>query len=200
MFTGIVEATGLVVSREATEKSTRFMVEAGALVEGTKIGDSVATNGCCLTVVAVEGSRLVFDMLEETLLRTNLKSCRVGAAVNLERSLRADGRLGGHFVSGHVDGTGVIKTWERVEKDHILEIGIAAEWGRYLVPKGCIAVDGMSLTVVEVKPAAFTIWIIPHTLEITALRERSVGDEVNVEFDLVAKYTEKILAARASAA
>jgi len=147
-------------------------------------------------VTAIKGPRLGFDLLEETFLLTNLRAARVGASVNLERAMPAGGRYGGHFVTGHIDAMGVIRAWGPVGQDHELRIGITPEQRAYLVPKGCIAVDGISLTVAEVRDDEFSVWIIPHTRESTALRERAVGDGVNLEFDLLAKYTEKILAVR----
>jgi riboflavin synthase len=149
-------------------------------------------------VATLEGSRLGFDLLEETLARTNLGQAKPGAAVNLERAMAADGRYGGHFVTGHIDATGTIRVWEKKGGDFELRIGIDPAHGRYLVPKGCIAVDGISLTVADVGRDEFSVWIIPHTREVTALRERAAGDAVNLEFDLLAKYTEKILASRGS--
>ncbi len=172
------------------------MIDAGVLAEGTRIGDSVAINGCCLTVTSIEGAQLGFDLLEETQARTNMRSLKPGAVVNLERALPASGRYGGHFVTGHIDATGVIRRWAKSGEDHELRIGIEPAHGSYLVPKGCIAIDGISLTVAEVARDEFSVWIIPHTRSITALRERAVGDLVNLEFDLLAKYTEKILAMR----
>jgi len=136
--------------------------------------------------------------LEETLRVTNLGKAGVGAAVNLERSLRADGRLGGHFVTGHIDGLGRIAVFEARGADHYLRIRAPAGGGRYLVPKGSIAVDGISLTVAEVEGDEFSVWIIPHTLSVTALGERRGGDAVNLEFDLLAKYVEKGIAARSA--
>lgn len=197
MFTGIVEGMGDVLRRVPLEAATRLEVEAGSIAQGVGLGDSVAVNGCCLTVVSVDDTRLSFDMLHETERLTNLGDAAVARRVNLERSLRADARLGGHFVTGHIDGTGTIRRYEQVGKDWELDIAIDPALGRYLVPKGCIAVDGMSLTVVNVLADAFTIWIIPHTREVTCLSQRVAGDRVNVEFDLLAKYTEKILAAGA---
>ena len=160
------------------------------------MGDSVALNGCCLTVTAIDGPWLGFDLLEETLARTNLRAAKPGAVVNLERALPASGRYGGHFVTGHIDATGVIRKWEQTGQDYELRIGIEPAHGIYLVPKGCIAVDGISLTVADVEHDEFSVWIIPHTRAVTALRERAVGDRLNLEFDLLAKYTEKILAMR----
>ncbi len=128
--------------------------------------------------------------------KTNLGAMKPGAVVNLERALPASGRYGGHFVTGHIDATGVIRAWEARGHDYELRIGIEPAQGIYLVPKGCIAVDGISLTVADVGPEEFSVWIIPHTRSVTALRERAVGDLLNLEFDLLAKYTEKILAMR----
>ena len=197
MFTGLVEGTGRVAVLLAPKGMTRLMIDAGPLVEGARIGDSVALNGCCLTVTSIEGSLLGFDLLEETQACTNLRDAKPGRAVNLERALPAHGRYGGHFVTGHVDTTGVIRRWEQKGQDYELRIGIEPAQGIYLVPKGCLAVDGISLTVADVGRDEFSVWIIPHTRSITALRERAVGDLVNLEFDLLAKYTEKILAMRA---
>ena len=196
MFTGLVEGTGRLVELLALKATTRLVIDLGPLAEGAQIGDSIALNGCCLTVTSMEGSRLGFDLLEETLARTNLRDAKPGAVVNLERALPAQGRYGGHFVTGHIDATGVIRRWEQVGADDELRIGIEPAHGIYLVPKGCIAVDGISLTVADVGRDEFSVWIIPHTRSVTALRERAVGDLVNLEFDLLAKYTEKILAMR----
>jgi riboflavin synthase len=197
MFTGLVEGTGQVISL-VPEKAVgvRLTLDAGPLADGAKLGDSIAINGCCLTVTAIDGLRLGFDLLEETLARTSLRQAKPDAVVNLERALPANGRYGGHFVTGHIDATGTIRVWEKKGADFELRIGIEPAQGIYLVPKGCIAVDGISLTVADVGPDEFSVWIIPHTRAITALRERAVGDAVNLEFDLLAKYTEKILAAR----
>ena len=197
MFTGLVEGTGRVVTLLSPKGVARsLMIDAGPLAEGARIGDSVAINGCCLTVSSSEGPHLGFDLLEETQARTNLRDVKPGAVVNLERALPAHGRYGGHFVTGHVDATGVIRRWEQTGRDYELRIGIEPAHGIYLVPKGCIAVDGISLTVADVGRDEFSVWIIPHTRSVTALRERAVGDLVNLEFDLLAKYTEKILAMR----
>lgn len=196
MFTGLVEGTGQAVALESLDSGTRLVVEAGRVAEGAQIGDSVAINGCCLTVTSVTGTRLSFDLLAETVARTNLCELKPGGVVNLERAMPANGRYGGHFVTGHIDATGIIRRWEQVGQDYELRLGIEAAHGAYLVPKGCIAVDGISLTVAEVGQDEFSVWIIPHTRAVTALRERSVGNLVNLEFDLLAKYTEKILSMR----
>ena len=196
MFTGLVEGTGRVVALLSPKGITRLMINAGPLAEGVQIGESVAINGCCLTVTSTEGPRLGFDLLEETQACTNLRDAKPGRAVNLERALPAHGRYGGHFVTGHIDTTGAIRRWEQQGQDYELRIGIEPAQGIYLVPKGCIAVDGISLTVADVGRDEFSVWIIPHTRAVTALHERAVGDLVNLEFDLLAKYTEKILAMR----
>lgn len=196
MFTGLVEAVGTVLGLEAHAKGTRLSIDAPQIAGGNQIGDSIAINGCCLTAVEIDGSRFIFDLLEETIARTNLKSLKIGSLVNIERALPAGGRYGGHFVTGHIDATGTIRRWEQVGTDYELRIGIEPAQGAYLVPKGCIAVDGISLTVVDVARDEFSIWIIPHTRTVTALSERKVGDLVNLEFDLLAKYTEKILSMR----
>jgi riboflavin synthase len=196
MFTGLIEATGRVVKVEPRAGGQLLEIETPELAPGMRLGDSLAINGCCLTVVENTGSRLSFDLLEETFLLTNLRAARAGSAVNLERAMAADGRFGGHFVTGHIDTTGIIRGWGPVGQDHELRVGITPEQGAYLVPKGCITVDGISLTVADVREDEFSVGIIPHTREVTALRERAVGDWVNLEFDLLAKYTEKILAVR----
>jgi riboflavin synthase len=158
---------------------------------GAARGDSIAVNGCCLTIVEIaeNGRILGFDLLRETWNRTNLSTARI---VNLERSLRADGRIHGHFVTGHIDGTGRIETFEPRGADWYLSIAPPPEMLRYLVFKGAIAVDGISLTLAEVTDRTFAVWIIPHTYAVTALRERRAGALVNLEADLLAKYIEKL--------
>jgi len=197
MFTGIVEETGVVEAVRPTSSAIQFTVRPRLCGQGLKVGDSLAINGCCLTAVKImrRGTRksVQFDLLEETWKRTNLQFAPPGALVNLERSLRADSRLGGHFVTGHVDGLGTISRWERSGQDWMLDLDAPPEVMRYVVFKGSIAVDGISLTVAEVFRAGLRIWIIPHTWEVTALRERRVGDAVNLEADLVGKYVEQML-------
>jgi riboflavin synthase len=201
MFTGIVEEAGVVEKIRPTAKSIELTVRAGVTGRGLKVGGSLAVNGCCLTAVKVLArgkSKLVrFDLLQETWRRTNLQFARVGSLVNLERPLRASGEFGGHFVTGHIDGVGRIIRWERAGQDHVLDIAAPAEVMRYMVFKGSAAVDGISLTVAAVQKKSFRIWIIPHTYEITALRERKVGDAVNLEADLLGKYVEKFFTSKA---
>ena len=183
-----------------TKKSIELIVRAKGIARGLKLGASVAVNGCCLTLVklSVRGKAklLQFDVLQESWTRTNLQFAKPGAIVNLERPLRADGELGGHFVTGHVDGVGKIVRWEKSGADHLLDIAAPADVMRYVVFKGSIAVDGISLTVAGVTKKGFRLWIIPHTFEITTLRERKVGDAVNLEADLLGKYAEKFLSAK----
>lgn len=201
MFTGIVEETGTVERIKPVANAIQFTVRTRLTGKGLKLGDSLAINGCCLTAVKLNSRGQFkiaqFDLLKETWRRTNLQFAPPGALVNLERPLRTDGNLGGHFVTGHIDGVGRIRRWERMGQDHVLDIAAPAEVMRYVVFKGSIAVDGISLTVAAVQRGGFRIWIIPHTYEVTALSERKVGDAVNLEADLIGKYVEKLLTARA---
>ena len=203
MFTGIVEEAGTVGQIKPAAQSIQLTVRARVCGRGLKAGDSLAVNGCCLTAVklAARGTaRLVqFDLLQETWRRTNLQFAHPGSLVNLERPLRAGGEFGGHFVTGHIDGLGKIIRWERAGKDHVLDIAAPPEVMRYIVFKGSVAVDGISLTVASAGKKSFRIWIIPHTFEITALRGRKVGDAVNLEADLLGKYVEKFLTAKSRA-
>lgn len=197
MFTGIVEETGRVESIQPGPASIRLQVSARLCARGLKVGDSLAVNGCCLTVVKTIARRggkiLSFDLLKETWDRTNLQFAQPGSKVNLERSLTPRSRMGGHFVTGHIDGLGRIKRLEKVGKDYVLDVTVPAALSRYLIPKGSVAVDGISLTVAEVRARQFRVWIIPHTWEVTALSERVQGDSINIETDMLGKYVEKFL-------
>ncbi len=193
MFTGIVEEAGRVVGIRAGSKSTELTVRA---TFRARAGQSVAVNGACLTVVAARGGTLRFDVLNETLRVTNLGNLRPGSLVNLERPLRATAGLDGHFVLGHVDATGRVRRWEPVGKDYVLEVTAPPLIMRYVLYKGSIAVDGISLTVAATGRNWFRVWIIPHTREVTNLRTRQVGDRVNLEADILGKYVEKLLAKR----
>jgi len=197
MFTGLVEEAGTVERVTPGKKSIELIVRTVHCARGLKVGDSLAVNGCCLTVVELASHRshklARFDLLKETWQRTNLQFARRGSLVNLERPLRADRRLGGHFVTGHIDGLGKIVRWERAGNDHVLDIAAAPLLMRYVVFKGSIAVDGISLTVADVRLRSFRVWIIPHTLEATNLRKSKIGDRVNLEADLVGKYVEKFV-------
>lgn len=193
MFTGIVEEVGTVLAVELNGHSAILGVEAPITSQGMQVGDSLAVNGCCLTVVRRVGTKVWFDAVPETLRRTNLGGLQKGDRVNLERPLAANGRLGGHFVQGHVDGVGVIDVIREDENARGLEIVFPAELGRYLVEKGSIAVDGVSLTIASITATTFSVWLIPHTCEVTTLGQRRVGDKVNLECDLLGKYVERLL-------
>lgn len=195
MFTGIVEEVGKIAEVAELPEAIRLKVEAAVCGQDTRAGDSIAVNGCCLTVVKIEngGKLLSFDLLRETWNRTNLRTAKPGSAVDLERAVPVNGRVHGHFVTGHIDGTGVIEIFEQRGVDWFLQVKPAPELLRYIVFKGSIAVDGISLTVAQVDRNSFAVWIIPHTYEVTALRQRTAGDLVNLEADMLAKYVEKIV-------
>jgi riboflavin synthase len=196
MFTGLVEETGDLFALERSGDGARLTVRASLISRDVRLGDSVAVNGCCLTVTAQDGEALAFDLLGETLARTNLGQLAPGAPVNLERALAAHARLGGHFVQGHIDTTSRVLAFEQVKTDHRLEIALPVEFARYVAFKGSIAIDGISLTVAEVHAESFVVWIIPHTLAVTNLRAKKAADLVNLEFDLLAKYVERVLSVR----
>jgi len=193
MFTGLIEEVGNVLEIRATEHGTQLQVAASHITKKIRTGDSVAVNGCCLTLSAHRGEELSFDLLEETLDRTNLKTLRHDSPVNLERSLPANGRFGGHFVQGHVDCAARILAFEQSGGDHRLEVELPGEFAHYVASKGSIAVNGISLTVAKVLPERFVVWIIPHTKRHTNLDYAEVGDSLNLEFDILAKYVERML-------
>ena len=196
MFTGLVEETGRTIECLRDARSARLTVETGTIHEGARLGDSIAVNGCCLTVIGIDGPQLTFDAIPETLDRTNLGELRPGDIVNLERPLSASGRLDGHFVQGHIDGVGAIRAITPDENAVILEIEAPARLRRYLVEKGSVAVDGVSLTVADVRDTSFTVWTIPRTRQVTNLGRLGIGDLVNLECDLLGKYIERLLDAR----
>jgi riboflavin synthase len=192
MFTGLIEEVGSIFAFERNDRETRLQIAAPRLAEKIQIGDSVAVNGCCLTLTARRGDELAFDLLEETIERTNLKTLRRDDRVNLERALAADGRLGGHFVQGHIDCAVRILALAQTGADWRLEVELPAEFAHYVACKGSIAVNGVSLTVAEVSRQSFTVWIIPHTRMETNLGTARAGDLVNLEFDVLAKYLERM--------
>jgi riboflavin synthase len=193
MFTGIVEATGrLDVLKKNDLGGFRLEIEVPFSEELTP-GASLAVNGCCLTVTEIAHPRLRFDLLGETLRRTNLGDLQPGALVNLERPMAANGRFDGHLVQGHVDATGAVVACEPKGADHRVEIELPSSFRQYVVFKGSIAVDGISLTVAELHANSFVLWIIPHTWQVTNLHSLSPGARVNLEFDLMAKYVERML-------
>ncbi len=194
MFTGLVEALGTVAEVRAEPPGIRLVIEAVVVADGAKIGDSVAVNGCCLTVVATDGGRLEFQAGSETIQRTNLGNLQSGSQVNLERSLALGDRLGGHLVTGHIDAVGTLAE-RRDERDwSTCWFNVPRPLMRQIASKGSIAVDGISLTVVEVEADRFSVALIPHTLANTTLGKLAVGESVNLETDLLAKYVERQLA------
>jgi len=193
MFTGLVEEVGTAVALDLSRQQKRLEISARKLAEKVRLGDSVAVNGCCLTVARFEGDRLAFDLLQESLDRTNLKNVVPGSRVNLELALAAGDRFGGHFVQGHVDCAAPIVAAQESGADLRVEIELPAEFAQYVVPKGSIAVNGISLTVAELAPKSFAVWLIPQTRAATNLEAAKPGELVNLEFDLLAKYVERML-------
>jgi riboflavin synthase len=209
MFTGLIEEVGEIIEVRASDSGTQLrpqvastrkgsvlQIAASGIAKKVRSGDSIAVNGCCLTLTSRSGNRLTFDLLEETIARTNLKNLRRSDPVNLERALAAEGRLGGHFVQGHIDCVSPIVAFDKKGADFRLEVELPAEFAQYVARKGSIALNGISLTVAEVLPKSFVVWIIPHTKRHTNLDRARAGDLVNVEFDILAKYVERALAIR----
>ena len=193
MFTGIVEELGTVAAVEDQGDAVRLTVTSPLVLEDAAPGDSIAVNGCCLTVTEHDGSSWTADVMQETLDKTSLYGVRPGDPVNLERAVTADKRLGGHIVQGHVDGVGTVLGRTPSEHWEVVEISLPTELSRYLVDKGSITVDGVSLTVVEAGDDRFTVSLIPETLARTTLGTRQPGDRVNLEVDIIAKYVERLL-------
>ncbi|HXX57005.1 MAG TPA: riboflavin synthase [Thermodesulfovibrionales bacterium] len=194
MFTGIIAEMGEVLSLRLKRPGATLTVKAPVLARDTVIGDSIAINGACLTVVGIEESSLSFDLSGETLTATNLGQLKVAERVNLEPSLRPDGKLGGHFVSGHVDAVGTIRTKSTVGDTLRIVVAAPSRVAGFLVEKGSVAVDGISLTVVEVSDDGFSVVIIPHTVKVTTLGFKNVGDSLNLEADIIGKYVARFLA------
>jgi riboflavin synthase len=195
MFTGIVTELGTVESLERSADAARLTVRSPGVLDGVRLGDSVAVNGCCLTVAAHDGDTWTADLMAETLDRTTLGDRRPGDVVDLEPALAVGDRLGGHIVQGHVDGVGTVLARTPGERWDVVEISLPADLARYVVAKGSIAVDGVSLTVVAAGEASFTVSLIPETLARTTLGTRAVGDTVNLETDVLARHVERLLAA-----
>jgi len=197
MFTGLVEATGVITALDQDGPTLRVTIEVPASLpdaDSTQIGDSISISGCCLTVVAIEDGRWSFEAGEETRSKTSLGDRKVGDHVNLERSLPVNGRMGGHFVQGHVDGTAVVSQIDNDGEWTNMFFEMDESLAEQLVSKGSITVDGISLTVVHVGPTSFSVALIPHTLQMTTLGARSVGDRVNIETDILGKYVKKFMA------
>ncbi len=195
MFTGIVEELGTITAVEDQGDAIRLTVQASTVLDGTGLGDSIAVNGCCLTVVTSDEDTWTADVMQETLDKTSLLGVAPGHRVNLERAMTADKRLGGHLVQGHVDGVGSVVRRKASKHWEVVEISLPEELARYVVPKGSITVDGVSLTVVNVRPGSFTVSLIPETLARTTLGTRQPGDRVNLETDVIARHVEKLLPA-----
>ena len=193
MFTGIIEEVGQILKIEKNQKSARLSISAKTILEDIHLGDSIAVNGICLTASFIADTYFRADVMAETMNRSNLGALQKGSLVNLERAMKADGRFGGHIVSGHVDGTGVISSF--VKEENAVWVTIQAKEGllKYIVEKGSVAIDGISLTVAFVDERCFQVSIIPHTASETILLKKNVGDKVNLECDVIGKYVEKLL-------
>jgi riboflavin synthase len=199
MFTGLIEQTAEVIAMEKLAGGARLHIAIPEQFAELEVGESIAVNGCCLTLARLAQDVLTFDLLDETLIRTNLGSLPEGGLVNVERALPANGRLGGHFVQGHIDCVSEIVGFDRAGADHRLEVALPGEFAQYVIFKGSIAIDGISLTVAQLEETRFTVWLIPHTISATNLQQRTVGEQVNLEFDLLAKYLERLMTVRAEA-
>lgn len=192
MFTGIIEEIGIIGTVSMKNENSLLEIQAKKVLADAKLGSSIAVNGVCLTVIEVKKSCFVAEATKETLSRSNLGIVRSGCKVNLERPLKADGRFDGHIVMGHIDSTGVIKQIRKEKGSWLVKVETDSKFVKYIVNKGSIAVDGISLTVTECTGNMFTLNIIPHTFEVTTLKERKPGDKVNIEVDIIAKYAEKL--------
>jgi riboflavin synthase len=196
MFTGIIEEIGVLKDIKRDTNDYQLTIAAKKMVEDVQLGDSIAVNGVCLTVTSFTSDQFTVDVMPETIKATSLQSLARGSHVNLERAMSANGRFGGHFVSGHVDSIGTVKSRHQVSNAVYFWIEVAPEMMKYIVAKGSIAIDGISLTVVETKDRLFSISIIPHTITETILQFRQSGDIVNIECDMLAKYMERLLEKR----
>ncbi len=193
MFTGIVEETGVISKIKSGTSSKVLTIDADVVLKDTKIGDSIAVNGICLTVTGIHGKSFDADVMHETINRTSLKNLKANSKVNLERAMAANGRFGGHIVSGHVDGTGVIMDIKKDDNAVWYTIQAKENIMKYVVEKGSITIDGISLTVAATGSDYFKVSVIPHTREVTNLRDREINDIVNLECDIIGKYVEKLM-------
>lgn len=193
MFTGIVEELGKVKSLKRTSAESRLVISASVIMTDMHIGDSIAVNGVCLTVISFTDKEFTVDVMNETFMRSSLGNLRIGDEVNLERAMAANGRFGGHIVSGHIDGTGRIKACFDDGNAKWYEITAASELLEGIVMKGSVAIDGISLTVAKVTPLSFAVSVIPHTLDATVLRNKRAGDIVNIETDVIGKYIKRFV-------
>lgn len=198
MFTGLVEEKGILKEKIPTGEGFQFEIQAQKVLDDLIIGSSIAVNGCCLTVVKRTDKTFSVDTIEETLNKTNLGILKQGDKVNLERPLKADARLGGHFVLGHIDTTGRIEALKELSNSHWMTISFPEKFKQYLIYVGSVAIDGVSMTVAELKENTFSVGIIPHTWRETIFSDKKVGDTVNLEFDVLGKYVESIMNIKAS--
>jgi len=194
MFTGLIEEVGTIVAVHPRDPRMELQIAAPRAAKDVNPGESIAVNGCCLTLTSCRGDWLTFDLLDETIARTNLRALQQDSPVNLERALRTNDRLGGHFVQGHVDCVAPILAFDRKGAEFRLEVALAKNYAHYVASKGSIAVNGISLTVAEVLPESFAVWIIPYTRSHTSLHRATIRDLVNLEFDILAKYVERMVA------
>jgi riboflavin synthase len=193
MFTGLVEETGRLKNKTKTGEGFQFTFSAEKVFDDLKIGSSISVNGCCLTIIKKEGNAFSVDAIEETLKKTNLGMLQIEDRVNLERPLKADARLGGHFVLGHVDTTGVVKEVQELSNSHFMKITFPDKFKSYLIYVGSVSIDGVSMTVAELGDNWFGVGIIPFTWQETVFSDRKIGDKVNLEFDVLGKYVERIM-------
>jgi riboflavin synthase len=193
MFTGLIEEVGSVTGVGASKNGNQLKIAAPGIAKKARRGDSLAVNGCCLTLKSRHGDELIFDLLEETVARTNLKNLQRRQLVNLERAVIASARFGGHFVQGHVDCVSPVLAYQKSGADFRLEIELAESFAHYVASKGSIAVNGISLTVADVLSKSFVLWVIPYTKTHTTLNRAQAGDLMNLEFDILAKYVERML-------
>ncbi len=193
MFTGLVEEIGNISEKIKTGDGFRFKITAKKVIDDLKIGSSIAVNGCCLTVVEKDGNSFAVDTIEETLKKTNLGKINIDDKVNLERPLKADERLGGHFVLGHIDTIGIVEEIQELSNSHFLKISFPSEFAKYLIYVGSVSIDGTSMTVAQLKGNSFSVGIIPHTWKETIFSNKKIGDSVNLEFDVLGKYVERIM-------
>lgn len=201
MFTGIVEETGTILGFDLRESAYRLRLKADKVLDGVAEGDSIAVNGCCLTVTGFDtkSGELRFDVLEESKRLTSFDRLDAGGLVNLERSLSFNGKVGGHFVTGHIDTTGTIEVLEKRGNDYYLRVSFSPEYAKYVIMKGSVALDGISLTVAEAGASSLAVWLIPTTMEVTDLKAKRAGDLLNIEFDLLGKYVESLTTGKTDA-
>jgi riboflavin synthase len=193
MFTGLIEEVGRAVALPASDRGAQLQIDAPRIAKKIRSGDSISVNGCCLTLASRRGNRLTFDLLQETIARTNLKNLHRNDRVNLERALAANERFGGHFVQGHIDCVSPILSFEKEGANFRLELGLPSEFADYVACKGSIAVNGISFTVAEILAGSFVVWVIPYTKRHTNLERAKAGELVNLEFDILAKYVQRVL-------